>query len=469
MLPEKINPHLALVDDDPEVQDLISAFFKPKGYTISIYPEAEIALAQNQELVKWDLLITDLRLPHMSGIEFIEKIKKIRPELPIILITVMKSVENALKASAAGANDFIVKPIHFAQLQVSVEKALHFRTLPHNFPNPELKEKTTATGAPVVGSSPKFVAVLAAAKKVAKSSSNIILTGESGTGKEVFARIIHEESRRKKGPFVAINCSAIPEDLLESELFGHAKGAFTGAHDKKIGLFEEAENGTLFLDEIGDMNITLQAKLLRVLQEKRIKRLGENQTRMINARIISATHKNLIQEVNDGKFREDLFYRLSVIPLHLPPLRERAEDIIPLAQAFLKRFAHINNSPARNFSQQAIDFFQDYAWPGNVRELENAIERAVVLATKPQVEREDLMMSETDLLVQLPSPDEMPINSQDFSVPFTGRFLTVQEMIQRYIEYAVAKNHGARDKTAKELGIDRKTLYKRMRPLQNAI
>lgn len=312
-----------------------------------------------------------------------------------------------------------------------------------------------AASDPIVGTSPKFVSALEIAKRVSMSNANIFISGESGSGKEVFARYIHNNSRRRHGPFVAINCSAIPETLLESELFGHAKGSFTGASDKRVGLFEEAEGGTLFLDEIGDLTLPLQAKLLRVLQEKKIKRVGENIYRPIDNRIISATHKDLNSAVQDCQFRDDLYFRLNVIPICVPPLRERKEDIGALAEIFLQRFAKENGSPAVRFTEEAIQYLQECEWPGNVRELQNSIERAVVLTSGPEVKREDF----------LPSNRIAPVHQDKhgFFVECSGELPSMEEVIQKYISFAVSHNNGAKDKTAKAIGIDRKTLYKRLK------
>jgi transcriptional regulator with PAS, ATPase and Fis domain len=302
------------------------------------------------------------------------------------------------------------------------------------------------------------------AKRVSSSQASIIISGESGSGKEVVARAVHELGDRKNQPFIAINCSAIPENLLESELFGYAKGAFTGATGSKIGLFEEANNGTLFLDEIGDLALALQAKLLRVLQERKIKRIGENQTRDITARIICATHKNLKKEVEQGRFREDLFFRLNVIPIYMPPLRERKEDILPLSEYFLKKFSLMNNVNIKGFSKGAIQKLEGLPWQGNVRELENAIERAVVLASSETIEPEDL-----------PTP-EMPHHHEDVKIEKAEEdtsifkienLMTLEEISKRYIEFVFKKNNYAKEQTAKELNIDRKTLYRKLKEIES--
>jgi DNA-binding NtrC family response regulator len=477
------SPHIVVVDDDLDMQTVIQAFFMDKGYEISTFTDAESALEECQRSGDtWDVLLSDLNLPNMSGAIFTEKIKKIKPDLPIILITVSKSAKTAVDVIRKGAYDFIVKPIYFPQLLISVERALHLKTLNVNLSQLRERVKSNFTGANgIVGRSRNFISVLEVAKRVAKSNAHIFISGESGTGKEVFARYIHNESSRAKGPFVAINCSAIPETLLESELFGHARGAFTGAYEKKVGLFEESQNGTLFLDEIGDLSLSLQAKLLRVLQEKKIKRVGENQYRPINARIISATHKNLQEEIKGGRFRDDLFYRLSVIPLRIPPLRERVDDILPLAESFLKRFAMENGSLARSFSKDAIKYLLEHGWPGNVRELENAVERAVVLATEAEVKLSDFtsismeggqldapILTEGNPNGRASTAEYVATTGSNgkpnrFVMPFEGSLPSLDKIVEKYIEFAVTFNEGAKDRTAKEIGIDRKTLYRRLR------
>lgn len=453
--------HLVVIEDDKDVQDLITAFFKPKGFRLTIYSDAEAALEQARSELNCDVVITDFNLPGISGLELMSELKKIWNNTPIILMTGTRSSDMAVQAIEKGAYDFLVKPLHFSQLLVSVERALHLTKLSENFVTLKgiVKDQDRQSARGVIGKSPAFLSALDISKRVAKSNANIFIAGESGTGKEVVARFIHSESKRKNGPFVAINCSAIPENLLESELFGHAKGSFTGAIDKKLGLFEEASDGTLFLDEIGDLSLPLQAKILRVLQEKKIKRVGENKSRDVNARVISATHKNLSEEINAGRFREDLFFRLNVIPVQLPPLRDRKEDILPLAEHFIKKFAFLNESPARRLSKEAGHYLLHQTWRGNVRELENAIERAVVLSSSDVITLEELNCAPTNFSE---NTEQVSHDENDFVVKLGEALLPLQEIVQKYIEYAVAKNGGAKDKTARELGIDRKTLYKRI-------
>lgn len=460
-----VNKNIVVIDEDPDVQERVEAFFRTRGFMTTHYNNAESALLSfATHGASWDIILSDLHLSQMTGAEFTEKIKKIRPELPIILITPSHLAEVAAEVVRKGAYDFLVKPIQFPQLLIAIERALHLKELKKDIHRLREQVKLSAQIAPgIIGKSSKLLNVIDTAKKVAGSNANIFISGESGTGKEVFAKFIHSESKNSNGPFIAINCSAIPENLLESELFGHAKGAFTGAHSVKIGLFEAAENGTLFLDEIGDLSLNLQAKLLRVLQEKEIKRVGENQFRSINARIVSATHKNLGTEIQNGNFREDLFYRLSVIPILIPPLRERIEDILPLAETFLKKFSLENGSPARTFSKGAIKYLLENSWRGNVRELENSIERAVVLSLESEVRSEDFIPS---IMINEDSKINSAIgqtDSKQFTLSFQNELPTLEETIQKYIEFAVTYNKGAKDQTARDIGIDRKTLYKRMK------
>ncbi len=468
----KIKPQIAIVDDDESIHDLVTAYFRPRGFDVIAFFDAESAIKQSLKTGHlWDVLLTDLCMPNMSGVEFTTEIKKNFPHLPIILVTTTRTPEIAVEAIQKGAYDFIVKPIYFPQLQISVERAMHINSLRGDISELRRRVKSAAIGDKddIVGQSPNFLNVLDVAKRVATSSANIFITGESGTGKELFAKFIHKSSRCSEGPFVAINCSAIPENLLESELFGHAKGSFTGAQDKKVGLFEEAENGTLFLDEIGDLSLSLQAKLLRVLQDKKIRRVGENHDRPINCRIISATHKNLSVEIHENRFREDLFFRLNVIPIAIPPLRERAEDIVPLAEAFLQKYRLENDTPARTFSKVALRYILENKWRGNVRELENAVERAVVLCEGSEISLEDFMPKEASLYNDENANEAHSFGPNVFTVGCKSHLPSLDEITHRYIEFAVQKNGGARDATAREIGIDRKTLYKKMKHENHAL
>jgi two-component system, NtrC family, response regulator HydG len=462
---QKNTPTIALIDDDQDLLDLLSSFFKQRGHKIASYTNAEEALVEIENARTCaDVIISDLRLPAMSGMEFIKRLKKSRPQLPIILMTAEGSVETAVEAIESGAYDFVLKPLHIPQLLISVQRALHLKEVQSE--NSNLKSIFQGQDylglKGVIGKSQGFKRAMDLAKRVSSSQANILISGESGSGKEVIAKAVHELGDKKEGPFVAINCSAIPENLLESELFGHAKGAFTGANDKKIGLFEEANKGTLFLDEIGDLSLPLQAKLLRVLQERKVKRIGENQYREISARIICATHKDLKKEVNEGKFREDLYYRLNVIPIYMPPLRERREDILPLSEYFLKKFSLMNNVQVKGFTKEAIRKLETGEWRGNVRELENAIERAVVLTTSEFIDTEDLPQED---LYQSESISNIHSNFNEELSIVADKPVTLDELGKKYIHYIFEKNGGAKEQTAKDLGIDRKTLYRKLKEM----
>lgn len=309
----------------------------------------------------------------------------------------------------------------------------------------------------IIAHSPCFVSVLDRARRVAGSSANVLITGESGTGKELVARFIHDNSDRAKQKFIPINCAAIPEHLLEAELFGHSKGAFTGAGTQKAGLFEDANNGTLFLDEIGDMDLHLQSKLLRVLQEKKVKRVGENHYRPLDIRILAATHSDLAQDVQNKKFREDLFFRLNVVPLEIPPLRERDEDVLPLALHFLRKYSLKHHSRELHFGSLVMEYLRSQVWVGNVRELENSIERAVVLCEEHEISIDHLQGCGKKIAMAPSGWNSLFDRVREKE----GRLLSLEEFSRQYIEYALQVNKGAREKTAKDLGIDRKTLYRR--------
>ncbi len=456
---------IVLIEDDLDLLDLLSSFFKQRGYKVLAFSNAEEALIEiENKRTEPDVVISDLKLPVMSGMDFIRRIKKSNPSLPIILMTSEGSVEIAVEAIETGAYDFVLKPLHIPQLLISVQRALHLNEV--QLENTNLK--TIFQGQDfmglkgVIGKSQGFKKAMELAKRVSSSQANILISGESGSGKEVIAKAVHELGDKHDGPFIAINCSAIPENLLESELFGHAKGAFTGANDKKVGLFEEANKGTLFLDEIGDLTLPLQSKLLRVLQERKVKRIGENQYRDISARIICATHKDLRKEVAEGKFREDLFFRLNVIPIYMPPLRERKDDILPLSEYFLKKFSLMNNVQVKGFTKEAIQKLENNEWKGNVRELENAIERAVVLTTSEYIQLEDLPNEESFHSEYQAHQSEKASKGMNFE---DEKPVTLDELSKKYIQFIFDKNGGAKEQTAKDLGIDRKTLYRKLKEM----
>lgn len=459
---------ILLIEDDIDLAELATAYFRQKDIQVIHSEDPLDALKQiTSRKLSPDAIITDLNLPMMSGLDLIKQLRAEGFNIPIILITVSNDVETAVQVIEAGAYDFVVKPLHFPQLLISAQRAFKYNHL--NAENKTLRETLDYSKGQhpdgIIGKSESILRILDLAKRVAKSSSTVSISGESGTGKEVFAKAIHNWSPRAKKPFVAINCSAIPENLLESELFGHAKGSFTGAVDKKIGLFEEADGGTLFLDEIGDLNLTLQAKLLRVLQEKEIKRVGENQARAVDVRVIAATHKDLRNEVQEKRFREDLFFRLNVIPIRIPPLRERREDIIPLAEHFLRKFNTLNGVNIIGFKKSAKEFLLTHPWRGNVRELENTIERAVVLAAGPEIDVSAFTLFE-ESNSQTMSGDEDAKNA--FIFRFGDDVKPLSEVEKKYVQFVYERHNRAKEVTAKALGIDRKTLYRKLQEIEGA-
>ncbi len=461
---------IIVIEDDIDVQDLLKAYFTPRGYSMTFF-ESPLRLLEEAKKrnIYADVIITDLMLPDLTGTELIKKLRDWGVTLPIILITSKSSIQTAYEAIQAGAFDFIVKPLHLPQLEISLQRAVRFKEILHENSHlrQALKERTEVPSDKVVAKSQGFRNALDLARRVSQSHANILITGESGTGKEVIARTIHESGSRSEGPFIAINCAAIPETLLEAELFGYAKGSFTGAIDKKAGLFEEAEGGTLFLDEIGDLSQPLQAKLLRVLQDRKIKRIGENRFRDINVRILAATHRNLKQEVLEHRFREDLYFRLNVIPIHIPPLRERPEDIMPLAEFFLRRFSSANVSTAKRFSKETLAFLHRHQWSGNVRELENTIERAVVLCENDEITPADMLIEVSHLLSEGSTASVVPmigerLESGAFATDLPVPHFLLDDIVKTHIIKILEFNKGAKDKTAKMLGIDRKTLYRKL-------
>ena len=450
---------ILIVDDEQEMRSLLEDYLAQEGYDVICSISAFDALAELAPGGKLglehaqgdlDLIISDIKMPKMDGLEFASRLQTLRPEIPVILITAFGSIETAIEAMKRGAFHYIVKPFKLAELGVNVDRAMERRKLQRD--NTALREevKKSWNMGSVIGKSSAMKSVFDLAARVAQATANVLVTGESGTGKEMVARAIHQQGPRSAKPFIAINCTAIPESLLESELFGHAKGSFTGAVNRKRGLFEEAEGGTLFLDEIGDMNVLLQSKLLRVIQEKKVRAVGDNVDRPIDVRIIAATHKDLKAAIKDGRFREDLYYRLSVIPIVIPPLRHRQDDIPILAEYFLKKYSATNNSSVRGFTKRAVSKLMGLKWEGNVRELENVIERAVVLCTSNLIDEADI-----------PSPEAA--SAESFFGSATGDFPSLDQLERRYIEMIMEKTGGRKDKASQILGINRRTLYRKGR------
>ncbi len=377
---------ILLADDDAALRKVIQFKLKQRGYDVTATANGEEALSVLRH-GRYDLLLSDMKMPKLNGLELLKQARKVQPDIEVILMTAFAAVPQAVEAVKLGAFDYLTKPFDDDQLFITIEKAVKFKRLENE--NKLLKEQLSGVGSDkqMVGVSPSFKQMLSLIEKVAPTDATILITGESGTGKELVARTLHRQSNRREREFVAVNCAAIPRELLESELFGHVRGAFTGAVKDKKGKFELADGGTLFLDEISELSIELQAKLLRAIQERVIEPVGSERCIEIDVRLLAATNVNLRERVASGGFREDLFYRLNVIPLPVPPLRERREDIAPLVKTFLERFApgtHIN-VPAN-----LMKLLKEHFWPGNIRELENLMERMTILRKSDELTLADL-------------------------------------------------------------------------------
>jgi len=447
---------LMVVDDDKNTRKLIQDILKATGlYTVAQAASGEACLRKIAESPV-DLVMLDMQMPGIDGLETLRRIKAKAPELPVIIMTAHGTVESAVDSMKGGSYDFLTKPFPAERLKVTVHNALEASELQSEVHSLRSAIQSKYDFTNIIGQSGVMQELFGALEKIVKSEVTVLIQGESGTGKELFARAIHQHSpERKNRPFVAVNCTALPESLLESELFGHEKGAFTGAASKRIGKFELADGGTIFLDEIGDMSLSTQAKILRVLQEREFERVGGNALVKVNIRFISATNKNLVEEVAAGRFREDLFYRLSVFPIKLPPLRDRVADIALLAAHFLKRYGDREGKRFEGLTQDAARALTGYHWPGNVRELENVIERAVVISSGRQIILDDL------------SPY---VRSGQLSTKFTPAELDVdQETLPQWIEKleldilkrTLLEFEGNISQTARKLGIGRATVYRK--------
>jgi two-component system, NtrC family, response regulator HydG len=440
---------LLVADDDPGLRESLERTLTREGYRVVLASDGRAALERVQA-GGVDLIVTDLRMPGLTGLELLRAAKAIMPDVDVILLTAFGTVEEAVKAMKDGAYDFLTKPFRREQLIKLVDKALERRDLIEQ--NKALKkqlEDIRAKGQ-MIGSSPAYRRMLSLVEQVADSSATILIQGESGAGKELVARAIHERSGRRAGPFVAVNCAALPETLLESELFGYEKGAFTGAASRKEGRFELANVGTLFLDEVADLSLVTQPKILRVLQEGEFERLGGTRTIQVDVRIVAATNQDLAEMVKDKRFREDLYYRLNVITVRVPPLRERHEDIRLLAQHYLRVYAAKNGRKLEGFSNEALERLESYRWPGNVRELENLIERTVLLARKDRIDAEDL--PEEIAGVKRPPRDAV--------LELVGTPLA--EIEQRLLDETLRITGGNKTQAAKLLGIDVRTVARKL-------
>ncbi len=440
---------ILIVDDDRAMREMLVSLFKERGLWVEDASSADAALAfaADQE---FDVVLSDVRMPGLSGIELVGQLRRLRPATPVVLMTAFGSIDSAVDAMRSGAFDYLTKPFEPDAVILAVERALSHRALA--LENEQLRRAVDRSGSlgELIGKSPAMREIFALIKRISHGRSSVLVTGESGTGKEVVARAIHFHGDRAEKAFVPINCTAIPEGLLESELFGHVRGAFTGAHASKRGLFEKADGGTLFLDEIGDMGLVLQGKLLRVLQDREIRPVGGTQSVRVDVRIIAATNRDLEAEIAAGRFREDLFYRLNVIPIHISPLRERPEDVPALVEAFLRRHA---DGRRRFLSPEGLERLLGHAWRGNARELENVIERALALSDAETLGPAD---------IPLPGgPAAEKPQGEDFLAAAASHGMSLHELSERYTEQVLRSTSGNKVQAARVLGIDRKTLYRR--------
>jgi len=443
------NPSILIIDDDEAIRDSCSQILKKEGFRVKASKDGIEGLRLFKE-ESFQVVLLDLRLPGLDGMEVLSRIKEENPETPVVIITAYASIESAVEAMKRGAFNYLAKPFSPEELRVITRKALKSREVffENIYLRQELEKKTEFDM--VVGKSKAMEKVMDISRRVAATESTVLISGESGTGKELLAREIHNHSLRKNAPFVVVDCGALVETLFESELFGHVKGSFTGAHETKHGRFEVANGGTIFLDEIGNISLNIQAKLLRVIQEREVTRIGSTKPIKVDVRILAATNQELADLVRKEKFREELFYRLSVVPIHLPPLRERKEDIPLLVEHFLQKYNKRTRKNINSISPAVKKALMEYDWPGNIRELENTIERAVVLSKGNEIELESLVyhgITSSSSLFHLAG----------------GRYKTLSEIEEDYIKTVFQAEHGNKSKTAKILGIDRKTLMAKIR------
>ncbi|WP_022853836.1 sigma-54-dependent transcriptional regulator [Thermodesulfatator atlanticus] len=447
-----MNEKILVIDDEESILASLADILEDEGYQVITAKTAQNGLEEIKKDTP-DLLILDVWLPDLDGLKLLKSLRKDYPELPVIVISGHGTVETAVRAIKLGAFDFLEKPLSYDRVVVTVANALKFRALKQEY----ISLKKSLSGPRITGKSQAIRQLQEALEKVAQTDATVLITGESGVGKEVAARTVHALSRRKDGPFVAVNCAAIPEELIESELFGHERGAFTGALSAKKGKFDLANGGTIFLDEIGDMSLSAQAKVLRVLQEKCFERVGGTRTINVDVRVIAATNKDLKKEIAAGKFREDLYYRLNVVPIHIPPLRERPEDIPLLVEEFLEEFAKHSGLGRKKISEEALAALKQYHWPGNIRELRNLIERLVIMSRGNIITLDDLPQ-EFQRPSQTPPPEEPWFKCDDFK---TARHLFEREFLRRKL----AEYNGNISQTAEAIGLERSYLHRKLKSL----
>jgi len=444
---------ILVVDDDSAHRTMLRTLLNGWQYDIIEADDGSTAIEKVRER-PFDLVLMDVRMLKVSGLEALDEIKAFNPAIPVIIMTAYSSLETAVDAIKKGAYDYLTKPLDFDKLKITIKRAMEHIRLKEE--NRILKESLGKhfDRVNIIGQSPAMIKLLETVAQVAASEATVLINGESGTGKELIAGAIHFNSPRKDGPFVKINCAAITETLLESELFGHEKGAFTGADKRKDGRFVQAHKGSLFLDEVSEMTLAMQVKLLRVLQEREITRVGGDGVVKVDVRVIGATNRNLMNMIKEDSFREDLFYRLNVISLDIPPLRERRDDIVLLVQHFLQDFSAKNRKQIKGFTPKAIDCLIRYDWPGNVRELMNAVERAVVLAKTEHIDDEDLAIIQTPLGQTAESTPVL------YDINYN---ITLEDMERTAVIKTLKTSDGNKSEAARRLGITRKTLHKKLK------
>lgn len=440
---------ILIVDDEVDIVESLARILEQREYFCYTATSGKAAL-EILKLYSIDIVLCDLVMPEMDGLDLLKKIKYIYPHIQVIILTAYGTIESSIESIKNGAYSYLLKPFNIEEIFLEIDKVGKVLELEEE--NREFKQKEADAYLLYTSKNPYMKSILSTiSEKIAYPDTTILVTGESGTGKEVIASYIHKLSSRKKGPFIKVNCAALSEGLLESELFGHVKGSFTGAIRDKTGRFELANSGTIFLDEIGDFSANIQLKLLRVIQERTIERVGDNHSRKVNTRIIAATNCNLDDLVSEKKFREDLYYRINVVNIHLPPLRKRKEDISDLIKQFIRKYSHKNNIVISEFDSKAMEILHDYNWPGNIRELENVIERAVIFSENGYINIEHL-------------PDKIKNIQNQKSLELDISLKQAREKFEKeYIIKALNNNQGNVSKTAKSLDIARKNLYEKIK------